>query len=78
MKNFKEKEVKDLASINGGIDGTLNVKFTVKYGGFFDGSLFTGAEGQKVNETIKFDKLDVVPAAISGSPVSSSLSVKNN
>ena len=55
MKNFKEKEVKDLSSILGGQNdpkvSTINIRinFTIYWDGVFDGSLRQGI----INE---FDK----------------------
>jgi hypothetical protein len=50
MKNFQEKEIKDLATVNGGRDGEVSVKTTIAWGGWFDGSLFNGRKGQRINE----------------------------
>jgi hypothetical protein len=53
MKNFQEKEIKDLATVNGGRDGDLAIGFTINLKGWFDGSmnLFDGIRhNTKVNE----------------------------
>jgi hypothetical protein len=55
MKNFQEKEIKDLSSVTGGSDGTLTIGFTVDPVGFFDGI--------KGNEKLKFDKIVVANTA---------------
>ncbi len=56
MKNFKEKEIKDLRIVMGGLKGpdikvSLEINFTVAWGNFFDKSILT--KGSRVNE---FDK----------------------
>jgi hypothetical protein len=50
MKNFKEQEVKDLSTINGGIT-TVEVKTTVNWKGWCDGSLFRGEGINEFDET---------------------------
>ncbi len=59
MKNFKEKEIKDLTIIAGGLDPKVTnirfkINFTLHLDGFFDGSLVN----KNVNE---FDKQENKP-----------------
>jgi len=50
MKNFEEKEVKDLSIVNGGKKIGGEVSVTVTWDGWFDGSLnlFDGIKGNTV------------------------------
>lgn len=48
MRDFQEKEVKNLSNITGGKDGTLTIGFTTDPSGFFDGI--------KGNERLNLDK----------------------
>jgi hypothetical protein len=50
MKNFQEKEIKDLATVNGGRDGEVTVRTTIEWRGWFDGSLFDRTAPQRINE----------------------------
>jgi hypothetical protein len=39
MKNFEEKEIKDLATVAGGArDPKMTISFTIDFGNFFNGS----------------------------------------
>ena len=51
MKNFQEKEIKDLAVVNGGQDGEAEVRATVNWGGWFDGSFIHGNGINEFDET---------------------------
>ena len=52
MKNFQEKEIKDLAVVTGGRDGTITIGFTVdNVHGWFNGI--------KGDESIEFDHVSV-------------------
>lgn len=42
MKQFEEKNVKDLSTIKGGTEQGPGISFSLNWGGWFDGSLFHG------------------------------------
>ena len=51
MKNFKEKEIKDLSVVNGGLL-KLSISFSVNWDGWLDGSLFKGKGVNELDSTV--------------------------